>query len=384
MAFPEHSTTTHDNLGLDDERLAGLRSRVQHAIDKGPLPSIQIALARNGKLALFETFGAADNTTRYNIFSCIKPVVASAIWRLMGEGLLEVDRPVADYIASFAANGKQAVTVEQVLCHTAGLPRAPMAAPDWWTTAGRLERMGQWRLNWAPGSRMEYHPLSAHWVLAQLIECVTGGDYREYIQSRIIEPLGLTRLRLGVPRAEQGDIAMLQQVGEPPAAQELKQLFGADIEWPNTVDDSLLQFNEPEVRALGVPGGGAVSTAADMALFYQGLMRNPGELWSPQVLADAIGRVRVDFPDPITGAPANRGLGVVIAGSGKYLPYRGMGANVSAQAFGHQGVGGQVAWGDPLSGISFCLLTNGLDANPLRSAQLCAASSNRAGACPAT
>jgi len=58
-----------------------------------------------------------------------------------------------------------------------------------------------------------------------------------------------------------------------------------------------------------------------------------------------------------------------------------MGSNVSATAFGHQGVGGQVAWGDPHSGISFCLLTNGLDANPLRSARLCAAANNRAGAC---
>jgi len=381
MAFPDHRKTTNDEVGLDGERLKDLRSRVQHAIDKGPLPSIQIALARNGKLALFETFGAADNNTRYNVFSCTKPVVASAVWQLMGEGLIEIGRPVADYIASFAENDKQDVTVEQLLCHTAGLPRAPMAAPDWWTHEARLERMRQWRLNWAPGSRMEYHSLSAHWVLAALIECVTGRDYREYIQSGIVEPLGLTRLRLGVPLAEQGDIATLRQVGEPPAAQELKQLFGAAIEWPNTVDDSLLQFNDPQVRTLGIPGGGAVSTAADMALFYQGLLHNPGELWSPPVLADAIGRVRVDFPDPITGAPANRGLGVVIAGSGKYLPYRGMGANVSPQAFGHQGVGGQVAWADPVSGISFCLLTNGLDANPLRSAQLCAASSNRAGMC---
>jgi CubicO group peptidase (beta-lactamase class C family) len=58
-----------------------------------------------------------------------------------------------------------------------------------------------------------------------------------------------------------------------------------------------------------------------------------------------------------------------------------MGTAVSPRSFGHQGAGGQLAWGDPVSGISFCLLTNGLDANPLRSAQLCAAASNRAGAC---
>ena len=99
------------------------------------------------------------------------------------------------------------------------------------------------------------------------------------------------------------------------------------------------------------------------------------------MLADALGRVRVDFPGPITGAPANRGLGVVIAGSGKFLSYRGMGTKVSPRAFGHQGVGGQVAWGDPETGLSFCLLTNGLDANPLRSSQLCAAATNRARAC---
>jgi CubicO group peptidase (beta-lactamase class C family) len=367
---------------LDQHRLADLRSRVQHAIDKGPLPSIQIALARDGELVLFETFGAADNSTRYNIFSCTKPIVAAAIWRLMGEGLLDIECPVAHYVPSFADNGKEHITVEQVLCHTAGFPRAPMAAPAWWSRPGRLEQMRRWRLNWEPGSRMEYHPLSAHWVLAELIESVSACDYRTYIRSNVLEPLGLTRLRLGVPVAEQNDIAILQHVGEPPASQELKALFGAAIEWPNTVDHSLLMFNEAEVRALGVPGGGAVSTAADMALFYQGLMRNPNDLWQPQILADAIGRVRVEFPDSTTGAPANRGLGVVIAGSGKYLPYRGMGSNVSPRAFGHQGVGGQVAWGDPVSGISFCLLTNGLDANPLRSAQICAAASNRAGACP--
>jgi CubicO group peptidase (beta-lactamase class C family) len=295
--------------------------------------------------------------------------------------LIEIERPVAHYIAGFAENGKDGITVEQVLCHTSGFPQAPMAAPDWWTREGRLDRMRTWRLNWKPGTRMEYHPLSAHWVLAELIECVTGSDYRTYIQSTIIEPLGLTSLRLGVPAAQQGDIAILRHVGEPPAATEIKQLSGVTIEWPSTLDDSLLMFNDPEVRALGLPGGGAVSNAADMALFYQGLLHNPGQLWQPQILSDAIGRVRVDFPDPITGAPANRGLGVVIAGSGKYLPYRGMGNKVSPQAFGHQGAGGQVAWADPESGISFCLLTNGLDANPLRSAQLCAAASNRAGAC---
>lgn len=366
---------------LDTSRIAELRGRVQHAIDKGPLPSIQIALAHKGELALFETFGAADNNTRYNIYSCTKPLVASAIWKLMSEGLIALDRTVAYYIPEFGMHGKQDVTVEQVLCHTAGFPQAKLAAPRWWTREGRLKAMQEWRLDWEPGSRMEYHSLSAHWVLVELMERLTDNDFRQYIRTNIIDPLGIKGLRLGVPPDEQGDIAEAVLVGKPPQSDELKDLLGLSINWPNSADQSLLMFNEPEVRALGVPGGGAVATAADVALFYQGLMHNPKKLWSPQILEDAIGRVRVDFSDPITGAPANRGLGVVIAGSGKYLPYRGMGTAVSPRSFGHQGAGGQLAWGDPGSGISFCLLTNGLDANPLRSAQLCAAASNRAGAC---
>lgn len=367
--------------GIDAARLSDLRGRIQHAIDKGPLPSIQLALALKGELVLFETFGAADNATRYNIFSCTKVLVASAIWQLMGKGLLDLSRPVCHYIPVFADNGKQDITVEQVLCHTCGFPRAPMDAPHWWTREGRVEQMRRWHLNWPPGSRMEYHSLSAHWVLAELIEVAAGRDYREYIRTELLDPLGLAALQLGVPPAEQGNIATVQFVGEPPASEEIREMFGLDIDWPNNLDESLLMFNDPRVRALGVPGGGAVSTAADVAMFYQGLLRNPGELWAPATLADALGNVRVEFPDPITGAPANRGLGVVIAGSGKYLTYRGMGTAVSPRAFGHQGAGGQVAWGDPDTGLSFCLLTNGLDANPLRSAQLCTAASNRAGAC---
>ena len=171
-----------DQLGLDCERIEELRGRVQHAVDKGPLPSVQFALARNGKLALFETLGAADNSTRYNIFSCTKPLVASAIWRLMGEGQLEIGRPVSHYIPAFSDQGKRGVSVEQVLCHTCGFPQAPMGPPEWWTQDGRLDRMRRWHLDWEPGSRMVYHPASAHWVLAELIEQITATDYREYIR----------------------------------------------------------------------------------------------------------------------------------------------------------------------------------------------------------
>ena len=130
MPFFDYSIHPFNQLDLDGERIEDLRGRIQHAIEQGPLPSVQVALARNGKLALFETFGAADNNTRYNVFSCSKPLVASAVWRLMGEGLIDIDRTVGHYIPDFADNGKQDVTVEQVLCHTSGFPRAPWERPS--------------------------------------------------------------------------------------------------------------------------------------------------------------------------------------------------------------------------------------------------------------
>jgi CubicO group peptidase (beta-lactamase class C family) len=383
-----------ETLGLDVEALNNLRSRIQHAVDKGPLPSVQLALARNSRLAHFETFtpgeasaagskSAPDNSNRYHVYSCTKPIVASAIWKLMGDGQINIELPVAYYLPQFTGGGKEAVTVEQVLCHTSGFPNASLDAPDWWTSEGRLARMSRWELEWEPGSQVVYHPLSGFWVLAELISAVSGQDFRDYIREEIFLPLGLGKLRLGVPPEEGDDIAHLAQVGEPPGDEEITAVFKDSVTWPDTQDDSLLIFNDPKVRALGIPGGGAVGTAADMALFYQALINNEKHLWNQAVLDDAVGTVRVDFPDPITRAPANRGLGVVIAGDDRYLPFRGMGSKVSPRAFGHQGAGGQVTWGDPVTGLSFCLLTNGLDANPLRSAHLCASASNHAGACVA-
>ena len=382
MSVPQHESPGGTGAGLISERVEDLLGRVRHAVEQGPLPSVQIALALNGKLAFFQTVGdGADNNSRYNVYSCTKPLVAAAIWKLMGEGKLDIDHYVSHYLPEFSAKGKDRVTVEQVLCHTAGFPQAPMGPPDWWRRDTRLKRMAGWHLDWEPGSQFAYHATSAHWVLAELIAGVSGGDYRDYINTEILDQLGLEALRLGVPAAQQGDIATLQHVGDPPSAKELEDVFGMAVEWPDMVDESLLVFNEPAVRELGVPGGGAISNAAEMALFYQALMRNDTGLWNPEVLADATGRVRVNFPDPMTGVPANRGLGVVIAGSGPQARYRGMGKSVSASAFGHQGVGGQIAWGDPGTGLSFCLLTNGLDINPIRSARFAAGVNNRAGNC---
>src|SRR5205807_1961398 len=168
-----------ESLGIDTERLEELRTRVRREIDDGLSPSCQFALARDGRLAAFETVGDAGSGTRYVIFSATKAFVASAAWLLIGEGSLDIERRVADYIPEFATNGKDVVTVEQVMLHTSGFPRAPLGPPAWADRERRLEAFARWRLNWEPGTAHEYHATSAHWVLAELIERISGRDRRD-------------------------------------------------------------------------------------------------------------------------------------------------------------------------------------------------------------
>jgi len=370
-------------LGVAAEPLADLMARARREIDDGLLPSCQVALAREGRVAAWVTLGDAPPESLYVIFSATKALVAGAVWMLIGEGLLDVSARVVDLIPEFGTNGKDVVTIEQVMLHTSGFPAAPMGPPEWTDRAARLERFARWRLNWEPGSKFEYHPTSAHWVLAELIERISGIDYRQFVRDRITGPLGLDGLLLGVPVDRQRglDVNDLVLTGEPATPEGLEDALGiTELPVTEVTPEALLGLNAPEARAVGVPGGGALSTAADLALYYQALLHNPGGLWDPAVLADATGSVRCTVPDYL-GVPANRSLGLVVAGDDGRSHLRGMGHTVSARAFGHNGAAGQIAWADPETGLSFCYLTNGVDRHQIREARRTAGMASRAAAC---
>jgi CubicO group peptidase (beta-lactamase class C family) len=161
---------------------------------------------------------------------------------------------------------------------------------------------------------------------------------------------------LGAPVDAQGDVVRIEICGEEVDGKE-----GLGDRVAETGENFLLRFNEPAVLALGVPGAGAVASAADIALFYQGLLHNPGGVFDGDVLADATSNIRNTLLDSMFNVPANRSLGLVIAGSDDKAISRGFGRSVGPRAFGAMGVGGQIAWGDPDSGLSFGYVTNGLD-----------------------
>ena len=372
-----------ESAGIDGVKLDELRRRVRREVDEGLLPACQFALARDGQVVAFEAFGDADLETRFTVYSATKVIVASAAWILIAAGDLDVRRRVVEYVPEFGSNEKDEVTVEQVMLHTSGFPRAPLGPPAWDERATRLEAFARWRLNWEPGTRYEYHATSAHWVLAELIERVAGVDYCDVVEQHVTAPLGLPRV-LGISREEQDGVAPLELRGDPPTPDELEAVFGLrELPVTEVTDAGLLQFNRADVRAVGVPGAGGIATAATIARFYQALLHDDAGIWDAALLADVTGRVRNRFPDPLLRVPANRTLGLIVAGDDGKANMRGFGHTQSAGTFGHNGAAGQLAWADPESGLSFCYLTNGRDLHPIREARRSVGISSRAAACAA-
>ena len=273
-------------------------------------------LARDGRVAVWRTLGDARGPSlAYVIFSATKPVVAGGIWILIGEGLLDVIAP-SRRVHSRVRNQRQRRHHGRagVVAHV-GLPAAPFIPVEWDDRERRLERFAQWRCNWEPGTRFEYHPTSAHWVLAELIERVQRRGFPRVLARAHARSARARRACRSVFRATNKAISTISFA---PASRctrdELQATLGIDaLPVTEVTPEALMSFNRPEVRAVGVPGGGGVSTAADLALFYQGAAPQPGGIWKPDVLADVTGTVRNTFTDWL-GTPANRTRGLVVAG----------------------------------------------------------------------
>ena len=182
---------------IDRAAVDALLARAHREVDEGLLPSCQLALGFEGEIVMSATVGDATPDIRYVGYSATKAFVAGAMWAVIGDGLIDPSSRVVDLVPEFGTNGKDVVTIEQVMLHTSGFPSAPMLATAGDTSEERCTAFARWRLNWEPGTRFEYHPSSAHWVLVELLERVAGQDFRDAVQARVTDPAGLPRV-LGI------------------------------------------------------------------------------------------------------------------------------------------------------------------------------------------
>jgi CubicO group peptidase (beta-lactamase class C family) len=279
---------------------------------------------------------------------------------------------VGNWIPAFKAGDKALVTVLHLLTHTAGFPNAPFRPTDYFDAERRQARFEQWRLEWPPGSRFVYHPTSSLWALAEILEQIYGLAFAELIKTEIAEPLGLPELFVGCPSPEHDKIVAVSHVGAAPSAKDYAELNLQPPPVSEVTEAAIDNFNTAEIRAVPTPGGGGFMTAATLALFYQGLLGYSGNSsdfaqvpWQAETLLNARTIRTHGLKDPYLGFDVLRGLGIVIAGeTDQHL--RGFGHGSTPTSFGHGGAGGQIAWADPVSGLSFVYLTNGHDRNPFR------------------
>jgi CubicO group peptidase (beta-lactamase class C family) len=302
------------------------------------------------------------------IYSCTKGLMSALIARLVDEGRLDYDAPVARYWPEFAANGKAAVTVGQALSHRAGLsaPRADLTldqALDWNFMVGELARQEPL---WTPDSGYAYHAITHGWLTGELIRRVTGKSARAYF-TEVTAPLALDAW-IGLP-PDPTTVAHLQLAPELAADWQTPVPDHADgtPDWPSramtlghvfpeglaTPDGA---WNDRRVQAGEWPGAGGIASAEGLATFWSATVaktKGVDPLLSPAVIARAT-EVMSEGPPvfPAEGPFPRWGMGFLLDCDTRRV--------LTPTGFGHDGAGGQVGFADPQLRVGFGYVTNWL------------------------
>ena len=312
---------------LDEYKIETLVTRVGREISEGLLPAAQIAIGYDKQIVFSKNFGDTKPNSLFCIFSATKAITSAASWLLMQDEIISEHDLVTDYIPEFGKNGKSKITLSHLLTHTAGFPHAPFRPVEWRSKEARLTRFEQWRIFWEPGTQFEYHPSSSMYVVAEIIERASGTDFGDFVQTRIFDPLRLSNSFIGLPDDQGARALEIKYCGEELSEQEYKEMGFPVPPETEVTEDAILSFNERDVRASGIPGGGAFSNAKDMAMFYQALLHGGTDqkrLWQEDILMSAKTIRNPELTDPVFKKAANRGLGIVISGDTD-RNYRGFG-----------------------------------------------------------
>ncbi len=187
------------------DSLHAIRAHVQQLVADGEVPSMAVAVARDGEIVWEEGFGLADRErnilatehTAYPLASVSKPLTATGLMILVERGLINLDRPINDYLGEVglqARVGEAAeATVRRVASHTSGLPLhsqhfyddEPYRPPPMDET---IRRYGN--LVTAPGERYQYSNLG-YGILGYVISRASGQSYADFMHDQVFTPLGM-------------------------------------------------------------------------------------------------------------------------------------------------------------------------------------------------
>ncbi|MFE0736078.1 serine hydrolase domain-containing protein [Streptomyces sp. NPDC058855] len=306
-------------------------------------------------------------STAQVVRSATKGVSAAVPLLLHQRGLLDLDAPVATYWPEFKAEGKDRVTVRQLLAHRAGLPVLDRTltlaeAADLPTATAAVAAQAP---AWEPGTAHGYHPHTFSWLLGGLVHRVTGRTAGRWVADEIAGPLGLD-LWIGLPEGETHRVGRLGRVEETePAGRGAlklrpKRSVTAAYEDPASLTRRAFDViaprpdeNDPAYRAAELPGSSGVATARALSRFYAATLGpvDGVRLFAPATLT--LARTEESAGIDRTLLVGTRfGLGHMLHGPASPL--------LGPTSFGHPGRGGSLGFADAESGVAFGYVTNGM------------------------
>jgi CubicO group peptidase (beta-lactamase class C family) len=281
------------------------------------------------------------------VYSATKAFVAACIHTLVEKGHLDLESPVALYWPEFAANGKESITIADLLLHQAGIPKSGniFDVASWLLPRSGERQVAAMKPVHAPKAKCLYHSFTAGFAFGKLIRQTTSESPKGYLEKCFLAPLGMENSYAGLP-------ARLYR--------NASRIYSGD---PSQKSPALV-FSNPLYRSLFIPAASLNTSAHDIALFYQ--MLADGGTYSgrryllPQTVANAT-KLRYEGSDGDSGRTIRWAYGFGIGG---YSPFPGkdirhMGLGATEKTFGHSGQGGcGFGWADPPSSLVFAFTCN--------------------------
>jgi len=300
-----------------------------------------------------------EENTLVNVWSTTKGIAAAVIARLVDQGKLSYNEPVATYWPEFAAAGKENVTVAQAISHQGGICgfKDMLQVTDFYDQPKMAAMLAAEAPHWEPGTRSGYHAITVGFIANELVRRVTDETLGSYFQKEIAGPLGAD-FYIGMPESEEGRVAELKAPPEAPAGgpagyTDIQKL--ALVNTPASVPDA----NTRAWRSAEIPSAGGQGTARGVARVYAALA-NGGTIDGVNVvgkeaLAQAISP-QITNDDLVLKMPATWGCGFAINAAGiMYGPVK--------TTYGHSGWGGSFGCADPENNLAIGYVMNRMDGN---------------------
>ena len=342
---------------------------------KGKERGAAVSIVIEGKTVVDIWAGYADfwkrrpwkEDTLVNIYSTTKGITAICAHRLIEQGRLDPDKPVAAYWPGFEKNGKEAITVRMLLNHTAGMVAVKRRLPgkaiyDWDTMINALEIQSPW---WKPG-KLGYHAITFGWLVGQVIRNITGMSVGQFLKKEITGPLDLD-IHIGLDEAEHHRSANMVMVRVPTIHPDCIALtraivmnpFGATSLALSNPFSIVTSVNSRSWRNAEIPAANGHATARALANLY-GILANGGKAGNIQVLSPgAIDRCSEETSggdDAVLKLKTRFSLGFML---NQDNPSGNMGPG--KKTFGHPGAGGSLAFADPDAHLGFGYVMNKMD-----------------------